>query len=88
MFSAWAAAKQFHGTFKSSKLTSLSGPLRLQFEASERMIRLALQFATDVGVVTSALNGCGQVGTATQVRRKLGAQRSPQLVTQSAFHEF
>jgi len=88
MFSAWAAAKLFHGTFKSSRLTSLSGPLQLQFEASERLIRLALQFATEVGLSTTALEGCGQMGTVAQVRRRLGAQRPPQLVTQSAFQEF
>jgi hypothetical protein len=88
MFNAWAAAKLFHGTFRSSRLTSLSGPLQLQFEASERLIKLALQFATDVGLATRALEGCGQIGTVVQVRKRLGAQRPPQLVTQSAFHEF
>lgn len=88
MFSAWAAAKLFHGKFRSSKLTSLSGPLRLQFETSERLIKLALQFANDVGLETTALDGCGQIGTVSQVRRRLGAQRPPQLVTQSAFQEF
>jgi hypothetical protein len=88
MFNAWAAAKLFHGTFKAAKLTSLSGPLQLQFETSERLIKLALQFATDVGLSTNALEGCGQIGTGVQVRRRLGAQRPPQLVTQSAFPGF
>jgi hypothetical protein len=88
MFSAWTAAKLFHGTFRASRLESLSGPLRLQFDASERLIKLALQFAADVGLATKALEGCGQIGTVAQVRRRLSAQRPPQLVTQSAFQEF
>jgi len=88
MFSAWEAAKRFHGTFKPSKLASLRGPLQLQFEASERLIQLALHFATAVGLATNALAGCGHTGTAGQVRRKLAAQRPPQLVTQSAFGNF
>ena len=88
MFSAWAASKLFHGTFRASRLKSLSGPLQLQFEASERLIKLALRFAIDVGLTTTALDGCGQVGTVAQVRKKLGAQRPPQLVAQSAFQEF
>jgi hypothetical protein len=88
MFSAWDAAKLFYGTFNSSRLTSLSGPLQLQFEASERLIKLALQFATNVGLATRALEGCGQIGTVAQVRRRLSAQRPPQLVAQSAFQGF
>jgi hypothetical protein len=88
MFSAWEAAKLFHGTFRPSRLKSLSGPLQLQLEASERLIRLALHFSTDVGLATSTLGGCGQIGTVAQIRKRLGAQRPPQLVTQSAFQEF
>lgn len=88
MFRAWAASKRFQGTFKPNKLTSLSGPLQLQFEASERLMRLALQFAEKVGLATNALEGCGHVGATSHVRRRLAAQRPPQLVTQSAFHEF
>jgi hypothetical protein len=88
MFSAWTAAKLFHGTFRASRLRSLSGPLQLQCEASERLIKLALKFSTDIGLASMALEGCGQIGTAAQVRRKLSAQRTPQLVTQSAFQAF
>jgi hypothetical protein len=88
MFNAWSSAKLFHGTFRPSRLKSLRGPLQLQFEASERLIKLALQFAVDVGLATSALEGCGQTGTVAHVRKKLGAQRPAQLVTQSAFQEF
>ena len=88
MFHAWGAASRFHGAFKPSKLASLNGPLQLQFETSERLIKLALHFATDIGLATSALNDCGHIGTVAQVRRKLAAQRPPQLVTQSEFHEF
>jgi hypothetical protein len=88
MFSAWTSAKLFHGTFRPSRLTSLRGPLQLQFEASERLIKLALRFAADLGLATTALEGCGQSGTVSQVRKRLGAQRPPQLVMQSAFQEF
>lgn len=88
MFSAWDAARLFHQTFKSSRLTSLSGPLRLQFDASEKLIRLALKFASDVGLSTGALYGCGQEGNVTQIRKRLGAQQPPRLVAQSAFSEF
>jgi len=88
MHDAWTASKLFHGTFKASRLKSLSGPLQLQFEASERLIKLALRFATDVSLSTTALEGCGQVGASSHVRKRLGAQRAPQLITQSAFQEF
>lgn len=87
-FNAWAAAKLFYSTFRPSRLKSLRGPLQLQFETTERLIKLALWFAERVGLSTTALNGCGQNGTGSQVRKRLGAQRPPQLVMQSAFHEF
>lgn len=85
MYHAWTAAKLMHETFKPSKLNSLSGPLQLQLEASERLIKLALHFAAEAGLNTPALEGCGQSGSVSQVRRKLGSQRPPQLVMQSAF---
>jgi hypothetical protein len=88
MFNAWSAAKLLYGTFKPKKLDSLRGPLQLQFETSERLIQLALHFASDVGMATSALEGCGQAGSVAQIRRRLGAQRPPQLVMQSAFQNF
>lgn len=88
MHDAWTASKLFHGTFRASRLKSLSGPLQLQFEASERLIKLALRFAAEIALSTTALEGVGQTGASAQVRKKLGAQRSPQLITQSAFQEF
>ncbi len=88
MFNAWDSAKLLHNTFKPSRLKSLRGPLQLQFEASERLLKLALRFALDVGISTSGLEGCSQIGTASQARKRLAAQRPPQLVTQSAFHGF
>jgi hypothetical protein len=88
MFNAWEASKRFQKTFKPSKLTSLSGPLKLQLDATEAMIRLALEFAKQLGLGTDALQGCGQIGSASLVRRRLGSQRPPQLVSQSAFHAF
>jgi len=88
MYHAWDSAKLFFGTFRPARLSSIRGPLQLQFETSEKLIRLALQFAEDIGISTESLNSCGQTGTTAQVRRKLGAQRPPQLVTQSAFQEF
>jgi len=88
MFGAWAAARLFYERFRNSRLRSVSGPLQLQLEVSECLIKLALQFANDVGLVTDALEGCGQSGTAAQIRRRLSAQRGPQLITQSAFQQF
>lgn len=88
MFDAWSAVHRFHTTFRPAKLDSLRGPLQLQFEAGERLIKLALQFATDVGLATTALEGCGQAGTVAHIRKSLSAQRAPRLVTQSAFQEF
>ena len=88
MYNAWESAKLFHGTFKPARLTSIRGPLQLQLDASERLIRLALRFASYTGLSTVALQGCGHVGSAAHVRKRLGAQRPPQLVTQSAFHSF
>jgi hypothetical protein len=88
MYEAWNAAKLFSSSFKSSRLDSLSGPLQLQFEKSELMIKLALHFAADVGLETAALVGCGQTGTITQVRKRLSTQLAPALVKQSAFQDF
>lgn len=84
-FNAWNAVKLFHRTFRPSRLNSLRGPLQLQLETSERLTRLALWFAVDIGVSTTALAECGQVGPVAQVRKRLAAQRPPQLVSQSAF---
>lgn len=88
MFCAWTASQQFYGTFKASKLKTLSGPLQLQLETTELLIKLGLRFANDVSLSTAALNGCGQTGTTVQVRKKLTNQRPPHLITQSAFYEF
>jgi len=88
MFCAWTASQQFYGTFKASKLKTLRGPLQLQLETTERLIKLGLHFANDVSLSTAALDGCGQIGATVQVRKKLTNQRPPHLIAQSAFYEF
>jgi hypothetical protein len=86
MFHAWAASAHFCSTFKPSKLKSLSGPLQLQLEVTEQMIRLALHFAKAVGLPDVDLSGCGATGTRQQIQRRLASQAAPSLVTQSGFH--
>src|SRR5690606_32843117 len=69
MFHAWEAARSFHQTFKPSKLNSISGPLGLQLEATERLLKLALYFSADVGLETRGLEGIAQSGTVAQIRK-------------------
>jgi len=85
MHLAWDSSLLFFGTFNPSRLRTLSGPLKLQLEATERIVTLGLHFADKVALTTNALNGCGQTGSTVQIRKKLASQRPPQLVTQSAF---
>jgi len=87
MYHAWNTAKLFNGQFRPDRLSSLSGPLQLQLEATETLIKLALHFASELELSTMGLDGSGHPGTASQVRRKLGSQRPPQLVMQSEFQE-
>ena len=42
MFHAWEASTHFYRTFKNGRLKTLSGPLQLQLEVTEQLIRLAL----------------------------------------------
>jgi len=83
MFHAWSASARFYSTFKPAKLKTLTGPLQLQLDATESLIRLALHFAKDVSLSTMSLAGCGHTGTRLQVQRKLTGQAPPRLVTQS-----
>src|SRR6266545_2290941 len=45
MFHAWTTSSMFYSTFKPARLNSLSGPLRLQLDTTEEMLKLALHFA-------------------------------------------
>lgn len=86
MFHAWSASSLIHSTFQPSRLRTLSGPLKLQLDATERLILLALHFAKTVSVsTTESLAGCGATGTKLQIQRKLASQAPPSLVTQSGF---
>jgi hypothetical protein len=84
MFHSWSASSLFYKTFRPAKLSTLSGPLRLQLEVTEQMIRLALHFAEAVSL-SSVLVGCGATGTRLQVQKRLASQAPPNLVTQTAF---
>lgn len=88
MFHAWRALTDFCGTFKPAKLKTLSGPLRLQLDATEQIIRLALFFASELSLSSFALANCGFTGNRTQVQRRLVKQQVPALLNQSAFGEF
>lgn len=83
MFVAWNASVQFHQTFRAAKLSSLTGPLRQQFETTEKLVKLGLYFAADFGVSNKALDGVGKPGTRLQIRRRLIKQSVPNLVGQS-----
>jgi len=86
MFHAWTASTLFFSTFKPAKLKTLRGPLQLQFEATERLIKLALHFAKAVSLSTEAVEGCGATGTRLQIQKRLASQAPPSVVTQSGFH--
>jgi hypothetical protein len=85
MFKAWDAAKLFHASFKPTRFRSLRGPLQLQFEASEQLIKLAAKFAVLLGLATTGIEGCGASGNSRHIRQRLGSQQPPKLVMQSAF---
>ncbi len=85
MFHAWSASTLFYNTFKPAKLKTLSGPLKLQLDSTERILKLALHFAKAVSLSANALEGCGAEGTRLQIQNRLASQASPRLVTQSGF---
>jgi len=85
MFYAWSASMRLHRTFKPAKLNTLRGPLLLQLEATEQMIKLAMYFADAVSLSTESLAEFGAKGTRLQIQRKLASQKPPSLVTQSEF---
>jgi hypothetical protein len=88
MFSAWDCSMRFYSSFKPAKLQTLAGPLRLQFEATEDLIRLALHFAQELALSNSALANSGFKGDRIQVQRRLVKQAPPAILNQSAFPEF
>jgi len=88
MYLAWDAAMRLNRTFKPHRLNSLNGPLQQQLETTETLIKLALHFGVKLKLSTTGLEGCGHVGPASRIRRRLGAQRPPQIVMQSEFLEF
>lgn len=88
MFHAWVASARFFSTFQNAKLKTLSGPLQLQLEVSEQIIRLSLHFAEELALSSSALANCGFKGDRKLVQRRLVKQQTPSLLNQSAFVEF
>lgn len=86
MHYAWAASARLHTTLKPARLKTLSGPIRLQLEVTETMIKLALHFANAVLRSPLSLTGCGATGSRQHVQRRLATQAPPSLVSQSAFY--
>lgn len=87
MFYAWDASSLFYNTFNNSRLNTLRGPLQLQFETTERTIKLAMHFAKEVSISTESLSGCGVTGSRLQIQKRLASQAPPNLVMQSDFRE-
>lgn len=83
MFQAWDASTLLSGTFNAARLNTLSGPLQLQLETTERIVHLGLSFANTLSLPNTALGGCGHAGTRHQIQRRLVTQRAPSMVTQS-----
>ena len=83
MFQAWAASTLLSGTLNPARLNTLSGPLQLQLETTERIVQLGLWFANALSLSNTALSGCGHSGTRHQIQRRLVTQRAPAMVTQS-----
>jgi hypothetical protein len=86
MFGAWNATAFFHGTFKPARFNSLRGPLQLQLDGAERMIRLALHFASIAGLSGGAIAGAGPTGTRLQIQKKLVTQAPPSIAMQSGLY--
>ncbi len=83
MSQAWAASTLLSRTLNAARLNTLSGPLQLQFETTERIVHLGLWFANTLSLSNTALSGCGHSGTRHQVQRRLVTQHAPSMVTQS-----
>jgi len=79
-------AATLHASFNPRRLRSLQGPLRLQLDKSEGLLRLAIRFATDFGVNPASLSTLGNGDLASVIKRLVRA-RPPSLLNQSAFAE-
>ena len=86
MVDAWNATTLFHSTFKPARFNSLRGPLQLQLDGTERMIRLALHFASHAGLSGEAIAGSGPTGTRQQIQKKLVMQVPPSIAMQSGLY--
>lgn len=86
MFGAWDATTFFHTTFKPAKLKSLRGPLQLQLDATDRIIRLALHFATAAALPGAAIAGSGPTGSRLQIQKRLVTQAPPGIAKQSGLY--
>lgn len=85
MFHAWGTSKHLHTNLDPGRLNSLSGPLRLQFDTTQDLIRLGMQFAGSLQLGANGLVGCGFDGARTQIQRQLARKSPPDMLRQSAF---
>jgi hypothetical protein len=87
MFEAWSASTHMHATLQPARFPkTLTGDLGLQFEATEKLVRLAVYFANALGLGTAGgLAGCGVIGSRIQVQRRLASAATPNLVHHSSW---
>ncbi len=87
MFRAWQGSVELQDTFNRRDLGTLRGPLALQLEATEDLIRLAQYFAAELSVHSFGIVRPGDERTRLQVQRQLVSERPPNLIARSALAE-
>lgn len=86
MFKAFDEAVLFENSFKPQRLRkSLRGPLALQLEVTEGMLKLAIYFANDFQINSFPYLGLGN-GNRSVLMRRLITKEVPHLVNQSDLH--
>ena len=85
MFLAWNASVDLRDNFNGQRLKSVMGPIGLQLEATEYLIKLAQYFAKHLSLHSFGIVGSDETGTRLQMQRRLATQEPPNVMAQSAF---
>lgn len=85
MFRAWRSSSDLSDTFKPRRLDTLTGPIGLQLEATECLVKLAQHYAKEVSLHSFGIVDGNDTRTRLQVQRELATQRAPRVLGQSAF---
>jgi len=80
---AHAVALRFQSSFKAAKLSTLTGPLRQQYDTTHLILRLALHFADKLKLHSFGIADFGATGTRNRIIRSVVSKKTPAVVQQS-----